>query len=605
MEVPPFDFVIIGGGTAGLVVARRLSEDPSQRILVLEAGSDHTGDPRVDTPAIFKSLFGTEADWDFVTEPQPNLNGRSIPLNQGKMLGGSSAINAHIFVPPSKGVIDAWGALGNEGWNWDSLQKYFAKVYASPSADEAFKKSLGLDNWNDEDGSESRHGPIKTSFSGHLNHPIRAAWAEAFEADPAGMARDPFHDPSVKCFSALTSIHPESKERSYSVSAYYDPVRDRENLQVLTNAVVEKILFDNDDPPRAIGVRYAHDGETKTVYVDKEVVLAAGTLQSPKVLELSGVGDRAVLEKHGIDVVQYLPQVGENLQDHLVCYISYEVADDVETLDKFMTREPGAIEQAQKEYAETRTGLLSSVGFYTYAYVSLLQAVGSDDQEHLKALIRAHRPPAGTLPEQERARAYHDVAECALLSATEPSGAYLTALVQMAPTDMQPAPGKFISLGVMLSHPVSRGSVHITSNLARDAPIVDPRYLSDGLDVEVLARHLQHMDGAIAGSRALARLLKQPLRRLDPASENLNLDRARAYARDTAVSIWHPAGTCAMLPRDRGGVVDARLRVYGTIGLRVVDASAVPLLSTANPQATVYTFAERAADLIKEAYGLK
>lgn len=267
-------------------------------------------------------------------------------MDQGKALGGSSAINAHVFVPPAKGLIDAWGRLGNEGWSWNTLREYYAKAYTSPSVDEALEKSLGIDGWVSR--NDSANGPIKASFSGNSSHPIRAAWAEAFESNGYSMANDPFLNASVGGFSSLASIHPENNERSYAVPAYYTPIKHRENLQVLTNAVVEKILFDDSQLPKAIGVQYTHNKETKTATVAKEVILAAGALQSPKLLELSGIGNAHLLERHGVTVVENLPQVGENLHDHLVCYISYEAFDDVETLDALMRQEPEALGLASK-----------------------------------------------------------------------------------------------------------------------------------------------------------------------------------------------------------------------------------------------------------------
>lgn len=255
--------------------------------------------------------------------------------------------------------------------------------------------------------------------------------------------------------------------------------------------------------------------------------------------------------------------------------------------------------------------MLSSVAFYTYAYLPLVQSLSGKDHEILKELLRLNRPPVGTDPSQERARIYHEVAENTILHSREPTGAYLTALVQLTPpvepssdSPADPVPGNFITFGVMLSQPLSRGSVHIVSDQVSSPPVIDPNYLSNPLDFEVFARHMQYAE-TLASSPAFSKLLKQPLRRRDPASDSRNLDQAKKYVQTSAVSIWHVGGTCAMLPREKGGVVDAQLRVYGTQNLRVVDASAVPLISTANLQATVYAFAERAADLIKDTHGLR
>ncbi|KAI2465467.1 GMC oxidoreductase [Annulohypoxylon bovei var. microspora] len=444
MKMPSFDFVIIGGGTSGLVLASRLSEDLSRRVLVLEAGSDHSDDPRVNTPALFLTLLKSEADWAFETTPQTNLKGRSISLQQGLALGGSSAINAQVFVPPSKGLIDAWGSLGNEGWNWDVLGQYFAKAYSS----------------------------IQPSFAGDLSHPIRETWAEAFKANGHLMATDPLLNPSVGAFNLHSSIHPEKKERSYAVSAYYHPIKQRENLKVLTNAVVEKILFDDAQPPKAIGVQYKHGDESKTVSAIKEVILAAGVFQSPKLLELSGIGDAKLLQRHGIKVIQDLPQVGENLHDHLVCYISYETVDDVFTLDSLVRQEPEVIQQAMSEYTTKKSGMLSSVGVYTCAYLPLVEGPTGGGYKQLRELLRQNRPSAGGQFDHARTKIYYDVAEKAFLDPEQPSAAHFTALAQqILPVDPNsnspagPVPGNFVSFGVMLSHPLSRGSVQCSEPL--------------------------------------------------------------------------------------------------------------------------------------------
>jgi choline dehydrogenase-like flavoprotein len=603
MSSTSFDYVIVGGGTAGLVVAARLSENPHVRVLVLEAGEDHSADPRVQIPALYKALEHTDADWGFSTEPQPQLNGRKVPVNQGKALGGSSSINAHVFVPPAKCLVDAWEQLGNPGWNWNALRPYFARTYTSPQVDKSLERVMGISEWTSRD-NDTASGPIKTSFPGTASHPIREAWAETFKTSGLAMAHDPFFDPSVGAFSCLASIDPAKKERSYATTAYYHPIKDRDNLQVLTGARVTKIDFDKASPSvliRATSVQYVKDGEFKTVAAAKEVVIAAGAFQSPKVLELSGIGDAQLLANHGIGVVQDLPGVGENLNDHLVSSIGYQARDDLETLDALARQEPEAIGQAMQEYMSSRSGLLTSVGVYTYAYLPLPE----QGQHRLRELLDSKRPDES----QPLARVLHDIAERMLLDPKAPSGAYLSLMAQTTPpvepgsgSPVGPVPGKFVAIGAMLSHPLSRGSVHIQSSDPFVDPVIDPRYLSNPIDEEVLAHHLLHIETIVASSPPLARLLHQPLTRRDPASHLVDLDTAKKYLRTTGTSMWHPAGSCAMLPRELGGVVDAKLRVYGIENVRVVDSSAIPMVSTANLQATVYAFAERAADLIKETW---
>ncbi|GKZ66590.1 hypothetical protein AnigIFM60653_002821 [Aspergillus niger] len=591
-----YDFVIIGGGTAGLVVASRLSEDPNTSVLVLEAGADLTADPRVNIPIFYAALLGSDADWKFKSSPQPGLNGRVLGLNQGKTLGGSSSLNAHVFVPPFKGVIDSWEALGNPGWNWTMLRDYYSKAYSSPTVTQDAKEGLAIEGWPELNKAK---GPIQTSF-GNEAHPIRKAWAELFRNNGQYNAADPFIHSSVGSFSCLASIDSEGK-RSNSTSAYYKPVELRQNLHVLTNSLVEKILFDESKPPRAIGVQYSHDGVSKTFQARNEVILAAGAFQSPKILQLSGVGGAELLEKHGIHIVMDLPGVGQNLQDHMISYTAFQAKPEIETKDSLVRQEPEAIGLAMQEYAATGSGPLASLGVYTYAYLSL----PDPDRSALRAVFTDDTPDNSQ--QHKATQAYYDIAKTTILDSKQPSAAYLAALGQTNyskdlndGTIPAASPGKFITLGVMLSQPLSRGSVYITSNNPETPPMIDPGYLSNPLDLEVIARHLLGIKN-LAESPQLGELLEQPLKFRDPAADfQGDLDAAKKYARDNLVSMWHFVGTCSMLPREKDGVVDSNLKVYGIEGLRVVDASAIPLVSTANLQATVYAFAERAADLIRQ-----
>ncbi|KAE8405051.1 aryl-alcohol dehydrogenase [Aspergillus pseudonomiae] len=591
-----YDFVVIGGGTAGLVIASRLSEDPSTSVLVLEAGADLTADPRVNIPIFYAALLGSDADWKFHSSPQPGLNGRVLGLNQGKALGGSSSLNAHVFVPPFKGVVDSWEALGNPGWNWSMLKDYFSKAYSSPTVAQDAKEGLAIEDWPELNEAK---GPIQTSF-GNTTHPIRKAWAELFRSRGQYNAGDPFIHSSVGSFSCLASIDSEGK-RSNSASAYYKPVELRPNLHVLTNSLVERVLFDESKSPRAIGVQYSVNGASQTVQASGEVILAAGAFQSPKILQLSGVGGAELLKKHGIDLVMNLPGVGQNLQDHMISYTAFQAKAELETKDSLVRQEAEALGQAMQEYTATQSGPLASLGVHTYAYLPL----PPQDRSALQALFINHAPENSQ--EHRAARAYYDIANTTVLDSKQPSAAYLSALGQTNyakdlndETIPAASPGKFVTLGVMLSQPLSRGSVYINSINPETPPIIDPGYLSNPLDLEVIARHLLGIKN-LAESPQLGELLEQPLKFRDPAADfRGDLDAAKKYARENLVSMWHFAGTCSMLPRERDGVVDSNLRVYGIEGLRVVDASAIPLISTANLQATVYAFAERAADLIKQ-----
>ncbi|KUL92066.1 hypothetical protein ZTR_02372 [Talaromyces verruculosus] len=304
-SVRPHVLVIIGGGTAGLVVASRLSEEPSTSVLVLEAGDHLTADPRVNIPIFYAALLGSEADWNFHSTPQ------TLFLFQG--------------------VVDSWEALGNPKWNCITLQELSPQAYSSPVVAQDAKEALEIEDWP---GLNEAKGLIQTTF-GNKTHPIRKTWAEFFRSNGQYNAGDPFIHSSVGSFT------------------YYKPVEIRQNLHVLTNSHVEKILFDKSNPPRVIGVQYSLEGVLKEASARKEVILAAGALQSPKILELSGVGGAELLRKHGIDVVMDLPGVGRNLQDHLVSFTVFQAQDDLETKDSLIRKEPEALDDAMQEYTAT------------------------------------------------------------------------------------------------------------------------------------------------------------------------------------------------------------------------------------------------------------
>lgn len=513
-----------------------------------------------------------------------------------------------MFVPPAKALIDAWESLGNEGWNWEAFKEYIDRAYTSPSVDMTTEKALGIDGWTARDVTAK--GPILTSFPRDPSTSIQEAWAATFKTKGFLTAKDPFVEASVGSFSHLNSVDLATKERSYATTGYYHPVKDRENLVVITGAVVEKILFDKQSSHgiKANVVQYSQNGETRTLTATKEVILAAGAFQSPKLLELSGIGDSKLLSRHGIEVIKDLPGVGENLQDHLICGIAYRALDSFETLDALARQEPEAVGQAMQDYATNRSGPLASTGIEAYAYLPVIDHGSGPGAERLQDLLRVNRPP-----ETDRAaQSMYSLASKALLDQSYPSGAYLAFRSQsVLPVDLSwspnsptgPTPGKFITIGVLLANPISRGSVHIRSVDPADAPIIDPAYLSNPVDTEILAEHMLQIEKIAASEPLSSKFLAQPLQRRDPAADlKGDLDHAKKYARTSSISMWHPGGACAMLPEEAGGVVDSALRVYGVQGLRVVDASMMPLVSTANLQATVYGVAEKAADLIKKAW---
>uniref|UniRef100_A0A0B7KC69 Glucose-methanol-choline oxidoreductase N-terminal domain-containing protein n=1 Tax=Bionectria ochroleuca TaxID=29856 RepID=A0A0B7KC69_BIOOC len=588
MSPTSFDFVIIGGGTAGLVVASRLSENPAHRVLVLEAGEEHIDDPRVKTPAFYAGLFHSDSDWDFKSEPQPQLNGRTIDLHQGCALGGSTTINAQ--------------ESGNPGWNWQGLEAYYAKSHTFPGATKTTDGQPPL--------KQSSRGPIQVSLPGDPLHPIQEAWKGTFEAQGHYVSPDPWLREPTGAFNCLATVDTLTKERSYATSAYYRPIAHRNNLKVLTYVVVERIIFETEGSAiKAPGVQYRYNDmsygatavkndETHTATAVKEVILAAGALQSPKLLELSGVGNARVLSSNGVQVVKELPGVGENLQDHVVCPIGVRAIDGLDTMDPLAREEPDAFLSATEEYKTHKTGILASSGMTTYAYMPTTAELPRDTTEALEKLLHENKPTAGNTHGSLAADLHGFLAKL-LTDRTKPTGVFLSALGQAEPT---PVPGTWLTLVAYLPHPLSLGSVHIRSKQPSENPVIDPKYLSHPVDIEILAHQMRYL-GNFAASSPFNKLLEQPLQFLDPASDFTDLDSAKKYIRSNAISMWHYAGSCAMLPEEKGAVVDTRLKVHGINNLRIIDSSVVPIVTTGNLQSTVYAIAEKAADLIKADYG--
>ncbi|KAI0964790.1 hypothetical protein F4678DRAFT_468200 [Xylaria arbuscula] len=588
------DYIIVGGGTAGLVVANRLSEDPNIQVLVLEAGKDLSLDPRVNIPALWTSLMGSDADWQYQTFPQQGLQNRSIRQPQGKSLGGSSAINGQAFIAPGKAEIDAWAKLGNPGWDWNSLVPSYKNLYTlTPPSDEATAKHLGIDWMNGEYHGTS--GPIKVSFPGVIENPLCRAWIDTFEDLNLVTSADPFSGTSIGGYSNMATVDPETKVRSYAGSAYGIAARQRPNVRMITEAQVQRVSFTGTSPGvvKATGVQVLVEGKVQTFISAKEVILAAGVYNTPKLLELSGIGDRKVLGRHGIPVRVDLPGVSENLQDHLMTGLSYEVVDGVITGDPLLRQEPEALTLAQKLYVDNKAGPFTIGGIQSHAFMSTPDA---------SALL--DKVPQSQKPEDSE---YYDIVRSIIEAPGESSGAWLMFLAQ---TNLHEAgdsfvgsqllPENFISLGCVQSHPFSRGATHISSADIHAAPNINPCYFSHPADLEIMAHHLQALDTKLRPSEGLAQFLKPDGKRNHPDAFYVgDLEGAKKYVLDTATSAYHGCGSAAMLPREKGGVVNPNLVVYGTENLRIVDASIFPLIPRGNILSSVYAVAEKASDIIK------
>ena len=485
-----------------------------------------------------------------------------------------------MFPLPSKLEVRAWERLGNPGWDWPTFEK-------------ALKQSYTLYK---PDGTIEGNGPLQVNVS----EPTRwlNIWADTL--NKLGYPRcDPFSGEACGSIIMPESIDPEKKQRSSSANAYLGTARSRDNLVILTGAAVTKIILNKTDPENILvkGVQISKDGQTKNINASREVVVSAGSINSPRLLELSGIGDATLLKDLGIDVAINNPNVGENLQNHVMSLVVFDIQDDEDSLNPLVRHDPQAIAAAQAAYQQG-SGPLSSSNGLASAQMPMPKAT-ADEMDGLLVLLNASQNESKATPEFSAA---HSAFLRSLLE--DPKGVtatYISSCVHMPVERGSTAvpPGDHYSIGVLLSHPLSRGHAHITSadpsNVSTAKGVeVDPRYLSHPLDIEVLAHHLRFIEQSMGRTEPFAGRLKP--------REDLfaDLEAAKDYIRRTSVGANHLTGTCSMMPRHHGGVVDEKLRVYGCSNLRVCDASILPVTPRANIQSSVYGVAEMCASFIKQ-----
>lgn len=531
-----FDYIVVGAGSAGCVLAARLSEDPACRVLLLEAGPPDAS-LWLHLPIGYgKTMWSTKYNWCFYTDPDPNMNGRRIYWPRGKTLGGSSAINGLIYIRGQKEDYDSWAALGNRGWGYKDVLPYFVKSETN------------------ERGASQYHGgsgPLKVSNIAH-KHELIEAFINGAQED--GVPRTEDFNGATQEGAGYYQLTTWKGWRCSTATGYLKPARGRSNLTVKSMAQATGLLFKG---TRVVGVKYQQNGTEHSVQLDNdfgEVLLSAGAIHSPQILQLSGVGPRKLLEQHGIPVIADLPGVGENLQDHLQVRLSYECSRPITTNDALNSW----LGQAK-------------MGLQWLLYKQGPLAVGINQGGcFMRAL-----PEEASTPDIQ----FH----VATLSA------------DMAGGKVHPYSG--FTLSICQLRPESRGHIRIRSADPLEPPEMQPNYLSTDLDRRTVVAGMRAAR-RIAQSNAMSPYVK---REVKPGADAQTDEELLEFARNNGATIFHPSGTCKMGPAtDPYAVVDERLRVRGISALRIIDASAMPLLVSGNTNAPIVMMAEKAVAMILE-----
>jgi choline dehydrogenase len=529
MEHQLFDYIIVGGGSSGSVLANRLSENPQISVCLLEAGPKDWS-PWIHLPIGYaKTMWDPRFNWKFETEPEPAMNDRPIYWPRGKTLGGSSSINGLIFIRGQKEDYDGWRDLGNPGWGWDDVLPYF-------------KKAEGNDRLGEP--LHSKTGPLKAS-SIPKKHPLVEAFIKA--ANALGV-------PKTEDFNNLTQegvgyyqLSTHKGLRCSAAVAYLKPAKERSNLTILTNSQVSKVIFEN---KKAVGVEFIQQGSKKTIRSNKEVILSAGAIQSPQILQLSGVGPAKLLQEFNIPVVHDLPGVGENLQDHLQFRLIYELNQPISTNI-----------QLSSWFGQLKMGL----DWLLFRGGPL--SIGINQGGLFTRVMKDSKTP--------------DIQfHMATLSA------------DMAGGKVHPFSG--FTMSVCQLRPESRGYVRIQSADPLSPPKMVANYLATQLDRDTSVAAV-NFARKIAQTEPMRSLVTREVKPNNPQSDEEVLE----FCRNTGATIFHPTGTCQMGPDSNPmAVLDSSLRVRGVEGLRVVDCSAMPTVPSGNTNWPAVMLGERAADLI-------
>ncbi|KAH6643240.1 glucose oxidase [Boeremia exigua] len=568
-----YDYIVVGGGTSGLVVANRLSEDYNVSVAVIEAGGVELYDTNITDTSKYGNAFGTAVDWQYESVPQSYAGRAAQVLRAGKALGGTSNINGMTYLRAEAVQIDAWEEIGNPGWSWEKLLPYYKKSeYIQQPTKSQLARGASLDI--EVHGSA---GPLAVGWTGDMmGEEVISSINDTFAA-----LNLPFNkEPNAGSMRGLT-VFPKTIEQVDNVRedagrAYYWPVANRPNLHLYLEAFAERIIWHpemglRDRNRTASGVVFVdRNGSQRTLLANREVILSAGSLRSPLLLEQSGIGNPSILQKHDIDVVVDLPFVGENMQDQtttdmfytsnnstnftgLAGYAAYFNADDVFGNDT----------------STLNTTILNSISHYAAVTAN---ASGTLDRSVTERLFRLQ----------------HDL--------------IFKHKIPISEIIISPAATGPITIEYWGLLPFSRGSIHINSSNASAPATIDPRYFMLNYDIHqqiATAKMARRFANTVPFSAALE---SETTPGLNAVPADASDGEWEAWLKATYRSNFHYIATAAMMPRELGGVVDSNLIVYGTSNIRVVDASVVPFQVCGHLTSTLYAIAEKAADMIKARY---
>ncbi|KAJ7189182.1 GMC oxidoreductase [Mycena filopes] len=587
-----FDYVICGGGTAGLALAARLTEDPSVSVVVLEAGEHNIGEPLIDVPGQFGQTFGNpKFDWSFPTTTQAHSLNKSYLWQRGKGLGGSSTMNFYAWTKPPAQDVDAIEALGNPGWNWAEYLKY---TRISETFHAAQTSQTALYPHTHDPAFRGASGPIQVTVP-HTVHTVDRLFQETLVNKGLKAIKDPYGGDISGTWMASANLDPRSWTRSYAATGYYLPNKERKNLVVLTEALVARVLFDSAGAGKdltATGVEFIHGNKTHQVHAKKEVILSAGAIKSPQILELSGIGRKEILEKIGVECKIDLRGVGQNVQDHTYFGVSFELNpnDTHETYD--LMRDPAFAAEAKRLHAELKG--MHRIGITSFAYIPFQSAT----PDGAPALVKKAKESVEALKKSgklEPGQAEILDIQIQHLGDDKVPDLEIIAFPGYFTTVSAPEPGKsYVTILVVLNHPLSHGTIHATSKDPHAHPAIDPAYFENDNDLENLVQHVKYIRSMTETEPFKSGIVRE----MDPGPKCQTDEEIRKYIYDCHGTCWHTIGSTSMLPLEKQGVVSPELKVYGTTNLRVVDIGIIPIHIATHTHATAYVIAEKAADII-------